>query len=48
MQTECESRQAFFEIAQETLRIAPVLEPDDLIIGVPHDVLFDRDNPSVL
>jgi hypothetical protein len=37
MQTERERREAFSEIVQETLRITPMLEPDDLIIGVAHD-----------
>jgi hypothetical protein len=37
VQAERECRQTFFEIVQEALRITPVLEPDDLIIGVSHD-----------
>src|SRR5215470_7869329 len=37
MQTKRERREAFSEIVQETLRITPMLEPDDLIIGIAHD-----------
>ena len=37
MQTKRERRKAFCEIVQETLRITPMLEPDELIIGVAHD-----------
>jgi len=37
MQTKREHREAFFEIVQETLRITPMLEPDDLVNGVAHD-----------
>jgi len=37
MQTKCKRREAFSEIVQETLGITPMLEPDDLIIGIAHD-----------
>jgi ABC-type nitrate/sulfonate/bicarbonate transport system substrate-binding protein len=37
VQAERELCQAFLEIDQETLRILPVLESDDCVVGIPHD-----------
>src|SRR6476469_9657125 len=37
VQAERELCQAFLEVDLETLRILPVLESNDCIIGIPHD-----------
>jgi hypothetical protein len=37
VQVERELCQAFLEIDQETLRILPVLESNDCVVGIPHD-----------
>src|ERR1700682_6854600 len=37
VQAERELGQAVLEVAQDTLRILPVLESNDCIVGIPHD-----------
>ena len=37
MQAERILGQAILEIVQETIRIMPVLEANDCIVGIPHD-----------
>jgi hypothetical protein len=42
VQAERELGQAVLEIVQETIRIMPVLEANDCIVGIPHDDYIAR------